>query len=288
VAPQGSIWENADYPTEKDLADDRTTGTAQGLRPMTDQSDDDVPRRNWPADEARAHCEESAAEWRQQVAWLLAEATSLRVSGALMAQASVGKSATLLEARIFQARLHLVACGQAPTCNHAAQTATLDFSQFAVEVTPRLVAVVRAIVAHVCPYLAEDIVQAALIAIWGRWTKKGPPDNPHAYAMVTAVRCARRAVDAEKRLLTIPISDDNQVRSLSGCGEIEAAVLRIDLDTAIRRLTPRQRAIFRQYLAGRSYDEIAEFFTISSGTVAKQLHLARKALRLFLAGRQEA
>jgi RNA polymerase sigma factor (sigma-70 family) len=154
------------------------------------------------------------------------------------------------------------------------------FSRLAAQVRPRLIPVVRAIVASIGTHFAEDVVQTALVAVWKRWEKTGAPDNPHAYATTAAIRCAYRFIRAEQRLLTARITEDNELSASSDSSEIDVAGLRIDLDTAIQR----QRAVLRQYLAGKSYTDIAEFSKISEGTVASQLHQARKALRIYLNG----
>lgn len=152
-----------------------------------------------------------------------------------------------------------------------------ELESFVATVRPGLVRVVRAVLARVGADVAEDVVQSALVTVWQRWLLSGPPDNPAAYTGKVAIRLALRYVGETERLKTMPISDETH--EPPAVLDIETVPLRVDLDRAIRRLPLRQRAVMRLHLEGKTNQEIARLFKSSPGTVAAQLHTARKALR---------
>jgi RNA polymerase sigma factor (sigma-70 family) len=118
----------------------------------------------------------------------------------------------------------------------------------------------------------------ALVVVWQRWQRSGSPDNPIAYAATVAIRLARRYAREGQRLYGNPVTVDD-LPDVPSAREIEAVPLKIDLERAIKALPPRQRAVIRLHLDGKSCQEIADLFKISPSTVAVQLHKARGRLR---------
>ncbi|AIM37129.1 hypothetical protein KO02_10830 [Sphingobacterium sp. ML3W] len=59
----------------------------------------------------------------------------------------------------------------------------------------------------------------------------------------------------------------------------EDKLLGADIQKAMDSLLPENAEIFRLYLEGYKYHEIAEFFTYPEGTIKSRIHLARKMLQ---------
>jgi RNA polymerase sigma factor (sigma-70 family) len=152
-----------------------------------------------------------------------------------------------------------------------------DFEGVAAATRGRLLTIVKHCLPSSSTAAAEDIVQAALIAVWQRWKRSGRPDNPAAYTATVAIRLARRYAREERRLRGNP--PDGDVADDRSADEIDAVPLRIDLHRAIEALPLRQQAVLRLYLEGKSTEEIATQLKISPSTVAVQMHKARTTLR---------
>ena len=57
-----------------------------------------------------------------------------------------------------------------------------------------------------------------------------------------------------------------------------------DIERAINSLPPLYRVVFREFLAGRKYSEIAELLQLALGTVKSRINISRIYLKLFLNG----
>ena len=57
-----------------------------------------------------------------------------------------------------------------------------------------------------------------------------------------------------------------------------------DIERAVNSLPPIYREVFREFLAGRKYSEIAEALQLALGTVKSRINISRIYLRLFLNG----
>lgn len=125
---------------------------------------------------------------------------------------------------------------------------------------------------------AEDAVQEAFVRAY----KQGIEtlERPGAWLLVVATRVLfgdqrRRVVDVAVE--TLPAARD----------EIDFAIERADLLTALRQLPERQRAVVvARYYYDLSYEEIAKAFAIRSGTVGATLSQALGKLRAAQAARQ--
>lgn len=124
---------------------------------------------------------------------------------------------------------------------------------------------------------AEDAVQEAFV----RGYKQGLAslDRPGAWLLVVATRILFR--DRRHRMTDVGIET-----LPSGGHEIDFAVDRADLLSALRQLPERQRAIVvARYYYDQSYAEIAKAFDIRSGTVGATLSQALGKLRAGQAAR---
>ena len=125
---------------------------------------------------------------------------------------------------------------------------------------------------------AEDAVQEAFVRAY----KQGLAslERPGAWLLVVATRVLFR--DQRRRVTAV------KVETLpSAGGEIDFAVERADLLTALRQLPERQRAIVvARYYYDLTFAEIAKAFDIKSGTVGATLSQALARLRATQATRQ--
>ena len=125
---------------------------------------------------------------------------------------------------------------------------------------------------------AEDAVQEAFV----RGFKQGLPslDRPGAWLLVVATRVLFR--DRRRRVSEVAVETMPAARD-----EIDFAVERADLLTALRQLPERQRAIVvARYYYDQSYEEIATAFAIRGGTVGATLSQALAKLRAAQATRR--
>ncbi|WP_354637580.1 SigE family RNA polymerase sigma factor [Kitasatospora camelliae] len=128
-------------------------------------------------------------------------------------------------------------------------------------------------------HLAEDLVQAALIRLYARWTRLRDPQAAFGYARTT---------------LTRAYIDDRRRRS---SGEVPGAELpdraaagadsdrRLALMAALARVTPGYRAVLvLRYWEDQSIEETAAILRRSSGAVRSDAHRGLAQLRSILGG----
>lgn len=140
---------------------------------------------------------------------------------------------------------------------------------FATWVGPHLLAA-RRLAARLAPGDADDVLQDALTRAWRRRSTYDP-DRGTVRAWlcgIVADQCRqRRRRDRDDALATLPpaVRDD-------------AAA--IDVELAIRRLSPRQRQVVElYYFVGLPVAEVASALGIGEGTVKSTLADARERLR---------
>lgn len=122
---------------------------------------------------------------------------------------------------------------------------------------------------------AEDLVQVVLSRVATRWEQI---DDPAAYARRTLYtqavsrwrrlgrRAAERLTDAVPEPASVPAGDPET---------------RLVLSAALRRLTPRQRAVLvLRYYEDRTEAETAELLGVALGTVKSQTRHALRRLRV--------
>ncbi len=125
---------------------------------------------------------------------------------------------------------------------------------------------------------AEDAVQEAFVR--GYKQGLGSLERPGAWLLVVATRVLFR--DRRRRISDVAVETLPSVRN-----EIDFAVERADLLSALRQLPERQRAVVvARYYYDQSYAEIAKAFGIKSGTVGATLSQAIGKLRAAQGARQ--
>lgn len=126
---------------------------------------------------------------------------------------------------------------------------------------------------------AEDLVQAALTKLAGRWKRV---DDPEAYVRKVMYHdqvswWRRRGRIREDSAATAP--DRIQADGAPGVDR------RLDVLAALQRLGPRQRAVLvLRYYEDRTDPEIAELLGCSPGTVRSQAYRALARLRDMVPG----
>jgi len=117
---------------------------------------------------------------------------------------------------------------------------------------------------------AEEIAQEAFVRLLQNWTKVSRYDRPGAWVRRVAIRLAIRAAKRESRL----VSTDRAWPSIE-----DAPPLDLDLMTAIRQLSPKQRAaVALYYIEDMTAAETAEVLDCAVATVSVHLHRARTRL----------
>jgi RNA polymerase sigma factor (sigma-70 family) len=124
---------------------------------------------------------------------------------------------------------------------------------------------------------AEDATQDAFVQLYVHWRKVSRYEVPEAWVRRVAIRLARRLAQRE-RLREVLSRRAPQVQH-------EVAAADPDLERAIGRLTPRQRAVVALfYFEDLPVSEIAKTLECSQGSVKVSLHRARHALAQLLNG----
>jgi len=125
-------------------------------------------------------------------------------------------------------------------------------------------------------HLAEDLVQQALLRVAGRWERLTALGDPDPYVRrvlytqhVSWWRRARLRLDLRAEVPEQAVPDG------SAAVELSHTVRR-----ALRRLTPRQRAVLvLRYFEDLTEQQTADLLGISVGTVKSQSHKALAAMR---------
>lgn len=129
------------------------------------------------------------------------------------------------------------------------------------------------------PGRAEDAVQEALARAWQH---DGDIEHLSAWVARTAlneVRSGARRLGAERR------AHERAARRPGRPGPAEPRLPEDELLAALHQLPARQREIVAlHYLLDLSVADVAEALQVATGTVKTQLHRAREALRVELAG----
>ena len=122
---------------------------------------------------------------------------------------------------------------------------------------------------------AEDLVQEALTQVALRWRRLAG-GHPDAYARQVIVRRNISWWRKHRREVVAEVPD----HAATTATVESASVRRMALDTALDRLTPRQRAVVvLRYYEDLPEREAAEALGVSVGTVKSQTHLALRRLR---------
>ena len=122
---------------------------------------------------------------------------------------------------------------------------------------------------------AEDLLQIALMKVYGRWSSI---EQPEAYVRQVMYRqqVNRWRLRRHRAETTVPVLPESGTEADAGA----ESELRIALWAALGRLTKRQRAVVvLRFYCDRSIDETAEVLECSPGTVKSQTTRALEMLR---------
>jgi RNA polymerase sigma factor (sigma-70 family) len=118
---------------------------------------------------------------------------------------------------------------------------------------------------------AEDVTQDAFVQLYVHWRKISQYDVPEAWVRRVAIRLARRFAQRER------LRDVLTRRAQPPPAEVVPADS--DLERAITRLTPGQRAVVAlYYFDDMSVADVARTLQCSQSSVKVSLHRARHAL----------
>ena len=124
---------------------------------------------------------------------------------------------------------------------------------------------------------AEDLLQTALVKValhWGRVTRTGSPDGYARKIMYNQLVSWRRLARTRREYATATPPD------IAGRDPAADSMLRLALGQALRRLTPRQRAVIvLRFYGDLPESEVAEILSCSVGTVRSQTYRALARLR---------
>lgn len=146
--------------------------------------------------------------------------------------------------------------------------------------TRRVAGFVRAIIRQ--PDAVEDVTQTVFIKMFRRLSRLRDPAVFESWLFTLARNTGLDFIRRRNcRPATVTIDDEvNQIAdpsTSSGTGEILAA-----LDRALTRLTPIDRSLVTQFVAGDSYGDIAVRTGLSLATVKVRLHRVRPFLRTWV------
>ena len=150
------------------------------------------------------------------------------------------------------------------------------FASFAAGAAPRLGRTARLLTAD--RHLAEDLVQATLVAVYLRWRRVAAMDAPHAYAQrvlyTTFCSWRGRRWSAERPTAVLPEREAPDPFAGSETGAVDAA---------LARLPRRQRAVVvARFYEDLSVEQTAALLGCSTGTVKAHTARAMATLRAVL------
>ncbi|SPL88514.1 sigma-70 region 4 domain protein [[Actinomadura] parvosata subsp. kistnae] len=124
-------------------------------------------------------------------------------------------------------------------------------------------------------HLAEDLLQNVLVRMIGRWPKLRHVDNLDAYARRSMVN---QYISWRRRRGSAEVPSAEPPERAYACED--SAVLRVVLQQALMRLTPKQRTVLvLRFYEDRTERDVADLMGCSIGTVKSQTHHALARLR---------
>ena len=145
------------------------------------------------------------------------------------------------------------------------------FREFATARTPALLRSARLLCGE--PHGAEDLVQDALVKVYLAWGRRRI-DNPAAYAQTTLVRTylsrQRRRSSSERPVPEVPDRG----------GAASQSEARLDLATALGRLSPTDRAVLvLRFLEDQTVAQTARALDLTEQAVRNRTHRALARVR---------
>ncbi|MFF5209141.1 sigma-70 family RNA polymerase sigma factor [Streptosporangium sp. NPDC000396] len=129
--------------------------------------------------------------------------------------------------------------------------------------------------------LAEDAVQETFVRAWrtaGRYDHRQSSPRTWLFAI-----CRNVVIDLMRARSVRPQLSAEQGEDLPAGNDLEGLLLGMQVEEALRRLSPEQRHILVEvHLRDRAPAEVAAELRIPSGTVRSRVFYALKALRLVL------
>ncbi|MEV1066768.1 SigE family RNA polymerase sigma factor [Streptomyces sp. NPDC050263] len=150
-----------------------------------------------------------------------------------------------------------------------------EFGEFAAGAYPSLLRTARLLTGD--RHTAEDLLQAALVRVYVRWSRSASWDSPHAYARKVVVNLyatwRRRRWHTE---VVRPEADHTP-----GAGDMAGeAETRLELDRALAALPRAQRVVVvLRFYEDLSVQETADLLGCSPGTVKSRTNRALERLR---------
>ncbi len=133
---------------------------------------------------------------------------------------------------------------------------------------------------------AEDVVQETLLRAWRHPEVTADPDRSARAWLFTVAR--NLVIDDRRSARFRNETGTPDVETVAGAAaagpdEVDTALDRLLISTALSDLSPDHRAVIRRaYYQGWSTAQIADDLGIAEGTVKSRLHYAVRALRLSL------
>ena len=130
------------------------------------------------------------------------------------------------------------------------------------------------------PHAADDLVQESFYRFLrssGGWESES---HRRAYLFRIATNLVLDGRRRDRRGHMVPLPDSDQSSVLTAPGDVsEDSVRRTDLQRAMDRLRPRERALlWLAYAQGRAHTEIADTLGVKTGSVKLLLFRARRKL----------
>jgi RNA polymerase sigma-70 factor (sigma-E family) len=148
-----------------------------------------------------------------------------------------------------------------------------EFAEFARTCQPRLLRSAYLICGDA--HLAEDLLQSAFIKVALRWSQLRD-GQPEAYVRTVLYRDAVSWWRRHRREVTVAAPPEVRARDIG----IDDVPLRVVFARALRRLTPKQRAVLvLRFFEDHTEAKTAQVLGVSVGTVKSQTAVALRRLR---------
>jgi RNA polymerase sigma-70 factor (ECF subfamily) len=136
---------------------------------------------------------------------------------------------------------------------------------------------------------AEEVAQEALARAWRSRRSCHTPEAPLPWCLQITRNEALRLISRRRGRAVESLKPDGEIEDHKANGEHQRALVRVDLDRALRQLTQQERQLIAlRYTDDCSHPEIAARLLIPEATARVRLHRAHKHLRALLEGPTQA